>query len=61
MITEELAYEDGVMNILAAPDCPYCVEELLGKSEADKIIENYHAYPICKRHFNKLKSIENRR
>ena len=59
MITEEVA-KDGVVNILASPDCPSCVEELLGKSEADKIIENYHAYPICKKHFDMIKTIENR-
>jgi len=56
VITEELASDDGVINITASPDCPFCVEELLGKSEADKIIENYHAYPICKKHFNEVKS-----
>ena len=53
MITEELA-KDGVVNMVASPDCPFCIEELFGKSEADKIIENYHAYPICKKHFNRV-------
>ena len=59
MITEELAIKDGIINITAAPDCPFCVKELSDKSEADKSIENYHAYPICKKHFDKIRTIEN--
>ena len=59
MITEELA-KDGIVNIVASPDCPLCIEEFFSRSEADKIIDKYHAYPICKKHFDKIKTIENR-
>lgn len=59
MITEQLVRDEDAINITAAPDCPFCVEEHFGKSEADKIIENYHAYPICVKHFNEVKTIEN--
>ncbi len=54
MKSKNYKIEGDFLVIKAASECPDCVEERFGETEAEKIYNGYAAFPICKIHMKKI-------